>query len=365
MLLLGKTHNRRGRWTWEQVPGANCWGELSQIRRRNNRSSTNSASILLRSTVVSKGRSLSGRVVNTNYIPITKGGSYSMSPSSSDLSGRKIRFEFDTESGETMAWLLNFDKIITKGMGGTLPEQADLSGIKRVLDIACGPGGWALEVAREHLEIEVTGIDISESMIRFAKALATSRGYDNASFKVMDVKQPLVFADASFDLVNERTLYGVMGPGEWPQLLAECKRILRPGGIIRLTELEMPVTTSPALNELWYLHTRAFYKLGRSFSVDEWHIGINAVLKRLLRDAGFQDIKHQGHVIDISAGTADFEGFFRHFVYVFGLAKPFLLKVTGLTEQEYDRLYQHMQAEMLSSDFCGRWTWEQAPGANC
>ncbi len=201
-------------------------------------------------------------------------------------------------------------------------------------------------MAREHLEIEVTGIDISEAMIRFAKALATSRGYDNASFKVMDVKQPLVFADASFDLVNERTLYGVMGPGEWPQLLAECKRILRPGGIIRLTELEAPVSTSLALNELWYHHTRAFYKLGRSFSVDEWHIGINPVLKRLLRDAG----------------TADFEGFFRHFVYVFGLAKPFLLKVAELTEQEHERLYQHMQAEMLASDFCGLWTYVTAWG---
>jgi len=289
-----------------------------------------------------------------------------MSTSSSDISGRKIRFEFDTESSETMAWLLNFDKVITKGMGGTLAEQADLTKIKRVLDIPCGPGGWALEVAREHPEMEVTGIDISESMIHFAKALATSRGYGNARFMVMDVKQPLAFADASFDLVNERTLYGVMGPGEWPQLLAECKRILRPGGILRLTELEAPVSTSPALNEFWYLHTRAFYKLGRSFSVDERHIGITPVLKRLLRDAGFQDVRHHGHVMDISAGTADFEGFFRNFVYVFELVKPFMLKIEGLTtEQEWKRLYQQMQAEMLASDFCGLWTyvtaWGEAP----
>src|SRR5258708_22857632 len=137
-----------------------------------------------------------------------------MSTSSSDLSGRKIRFEFETESGETMAWLLNADKIITKGMGGTLPEQADLSGIKRVLDIACGPGGWTLEAAREHLEIEVTAIDISESMIRFAKALATSRGYDNATFKAMDVKQPPVLANASFDRLTERTLYPDRGPAQ-------------------------------------------------------------------------------------------------------------------------------------------------------
>jgi ubiquinone/menaquinone biosynthesis C-methylase UbiE len=283
--------------------------------------------------------------------------------STSSSSGREVRFAADTESGETMTWLLNADKILTNGMGGTLSERPDFSGIQAILDLGCGPGGWVLEVAREHPDIEVIGIDISQSMIQFAQAQAISRGYGNASFMVMDVKQPLGFEDASFDLVNERTLYGVMAPGEWPQLLAECKRVLRPGGIIRLTEFEMPLTTSPALNELWYISTRAFYKLGRSFSVDEWHVGITPVLKQLLHDAGFQNINHQGHVLDISAGTADFEGFWRNFVYVFELVKPFMLKVEGLTtEQEYDRLYQQMQAEMLASDFCGLWTYVTAWG---
>ncbi len=286
-----------------------------------------------------------------------------MSASSPDTSGREIRFAADTESGETMTWLLNFDKIVTNGMGGTLAERPDFSGITAVLDLGCGPGGWVLEVARAHPDIEVTGIDISRSMIRFAQAQAVSRGYGNARFMVMDVKQPLEFPDASFDLVNERTLLGVMAPGEWPQVLAECKRILRPGGIIRLTEFEMPVTTSPALEELNYLITRAFYETGRSFSVNRRHMGITPVLKRLLRDAGFQHVNHQGHVMDISAGTADFEGFFRNFVYGSELLKPFLLKVEGLTtEQEYDRLYQHMQAEMLASDFCGLWMYVTAWG---
>ncbi len=285
-----------------------------------------------------------------------------MSTSSSDLPGKEIRFVIDTESGETMTWLLNLDKIFNSGMGGTLSERPDLSGIKAILDLGCGPGGWVLEVAREHPDIEVTGIDISQSMIRFAQAQATSRGYGNARFMVMDVKQPLLFEESSFDLVNERTLFGVMGPGEWPRLLAECKRVLRPGGIIRLTELELPVTTSPALNELWHLSARAFYETGRTFSVDGRHIGITPVLKRLLRDAGFQNVKHQGYVMDISAGTADFEGFFRHFVYIVELAKPFRLKVKGLTEQEHDQLYQQMQAEMLASDFCGLWTFVTAWG---
>src|SRR5260370_38735944 len=189
-----------------------------------------------------------------------------MSTSSSDIPGRKIRFVADTESGETMTWLLNFDKIVNNGMRGTLAERPDFSGIKAILDLACGPGGWVLEVAREHPDSAVSGVDISESMIRFAKAQAISRGYGNARFMVMDVKQPLLFEEASFDLVNVRSLFGGMGPGEWPQLLAECKSILRPGGIIRLTELAVPVTPSRALNEVWAITASADYKTEHSVS---------------------------------------------------------------------------------------------------
>ena len=64
----------------------------------------------------------------------------------------------------------------------------------------------------------------------------------------------------------------------------------------------------------------------------------------------------------MSTSSSDLSGRKIRFVYVFGLAKPFLLKVAGLTEQEHERLYQQMQAEMLSSDFCGLWTYVTAWG---
>src|SRR5215469_15753244 len=123
-----------------------------------------------------------------------------MSTSSRDASGGRVHFPIDAESGETMTWLLNADKIVTNGMGGTLAERPDFSGIKAILDLGCGPGGWVLEVARENPDIQVSGIDISRSMIQFAQAQAISRGYGNASFTVMDVKRPMDFEDESFDL---------------------------------------------------------------------------------------------------------------------------------------------------------------------
>src|SRR5437588_1520651 len=99
----------------------------------------------------------------------------------------------DPESGAEMARLLNQDRLITKGMGGLFAERSDLSGIHRILDVGCGPGGWALEVAFTYPEIEVVGLDISEAMINYARTQAKVRGLDNAHVSVIDARQSLDF----------------------------------------------------------------------------------------------------------------------------------------------------------------------------
>ncbi|MGZ3621747.1 MAG: methyltransferase domain-containing protein, partial [Ktedonobacteraceae bacterium] len=75
----------------------------------------------------------------------------------------------DPESGAEMARLIDQDRLVTKGMGGLFPERSnDFSGMHRVLDGACGPGGWALEIAFKYPEIEVVGFDVSQAMIDYA-----------------------------------------------------------------------------------------------------------------------------------------------------------------------------------------------------
>src|SRR2546421_12759657 len=110
----------------------------------------------------------------------------------------------DPENVAEMARLLGQDHYITKGMGGLLSERLDLSGIQRILDVACGPGGWALEVASTYPNIEVVGIDVSRAMIGYANTQARVQGLDNASFQVMDIQKPLNIPDGSFELVNAR-----------------------------------------------------------------------------------------------------------------------------------------------------------------
>ena len=84
------------------------------------------------------------------------------------------------ESSWEMAWFFNQEQILTKGMEGLFPESFDLSNVKRILDVACGSGGWVLDVAQEYPEIEVVGFDISNDMINYARAHAKARGLQNA-----------------------------------------------------------------------------------------------------------------------------------------------------------------------------------------
>ena len=55
----------------------------------------------------------------------------------------------DAEDAAEMARLTHQDRLLTKGMGGLFPDSFDLSEVHDILDIACGPGGWVLDVAFE------------------------------------------------------------------------------------------------------------------------------------------------------------------------------------------------------------------------
>ncbi|GAC1389142.1 MAG: hypothetical protein NVS4B11_01260 [Ktedonobacteraceae bacterium] len=94
---------------------------------------------------------------------------------------------FNAESAAEMNRLTIQDHLLTKEMGGLLPDDVAPSQIRKVLDIACGPGGWALDLAYTHKHMEVIRIDLSEKMVNYAN----SRKWPNAAFRIMDIRQAL------------------------------------------------------------------------------------------------------------------------------------------------------------------------------
>ncbi|MBA2680934.1 MAG: class I SAM-dependent methyltransferase, partial [Ktedonobacteraceae bacterium] len=200
----------------------------------------------------------------------------------------KNTYILDPENTAEMVRLLQQDRFLTLAMGGPLAERQDIARMQRMLDVGCGPGGWVLDVAFAYPKIQVEGIDVSHIMITYARAQAWSQGLDNAHFQEMDVREPLAFPDQHFDLINLRLLASVLPTHAWLPLIQECRRLLCPGGILRLTEAENGITTSAAWERIGSLCMQTMRQSGHSFAPGGTQVAITPMLHQFLMDAGFE-----------------------------------------------------------------------------
>ncbi len=91
---------------------------------------------------------------------------------------------------------------------------------ERALELGTGTGTGALLIAREFPHARVRGVDLSEEMIRRARARVGLDPEGRVAFRVADAAA-LPYEDDSFDLVAQLNL---------PPFFAETARVLRPGG---------------------------------------------------------------------------------------------------------------------------------------
>src|SRR6266571_3186648 len=64
----------------------------------------------------------------------------------------------DRQQKEELQRLIHQDRLVTASMGGVLSEQTEPGAFRRVLDVACGSGGWARGAAQTYPEMELVGI---------------------------------------------------------------------------------------------------------------------------------------------------------------------------------------------------------------
>lgn len=267
-------------------------------------------------------------------------------------SSEENTYIFDPESAAEMARLIDQDRFVTRNTGGPLAGLPDLPAGAQVVDLACGPGGWVLDVAFERRDVEVAGVDISRIMINYAITRARTQNLDNASFGVMDITQPLDFSDNSFDLVNARFLTGVLKREAWKPFIAECTRIVRPGGILRLTEADSFATTlSPAYEELTTLLLKAMWQSGYGFSANGHSWAMTAALPYLLRQAGYYDLHLTPLATDYSAQTEKWADYYHNSELIFLQMKPLLLALGLLTPETFEQLYRQALIDIYSNEF--------------
>lgn len=270
-------------------------------------------------------------------------------------------FVQNRQSEQELARLAVQDRIITTLMGGVWPEQSNPSRFRRVLDIGCGSGNWAIEVARTYPELTVFGIDISRRMVAYAREQAAQQQLEaRLEFHVMDALLMLEFPDDYFDLVNLRLGVSFMRTWDWPKLLREMARITRQGGVLRLTDNEIVhESNSLALTRISAMVRCALFRAGHLFADED--TGLTGHLAELLTRHGCQDVQTRIYALEIQGGTPAGEAYYQDAARAGLTLRPFVEK-WGCASDDYDALYQESLADMQQSTFRSTWRFLTAWG---
>ncbi|MFF7971462.1 methyltransferase domain-containing protein [Streptomyces sp. NPDC007905] len=103
---------------------------------------------------------------------------------------------------------------------GLIPDRPG-----RLLDVACGTGIVTRRLAAARPGLRVTGVDLAPGMARMAA------GRLPGAVLLADTRR-LPFADATFDAVTSIWLLHLLSdPADVRAVVAECARVLRPGGV--------------------------------------------------------------------------------------------------------------------------------------
>ncbi|KAI7882018.1 S-adenosyl-L-methionine-dependent methyltransferase [Lichtheimia hyalospora FSU 10163] len=108
-------------------------------------------------------------------------------------------------------------------------EDSLVQGIK-VLDCACGPASWTMEMAKEYPRSEFEGLDVTTS---FPNAIKP----ENCHFTVHNMIDPFPFPANHFEYIHQRLLVLGLLASEWDSFIRRLTVILKPGGWIESTEV--------------------------------------------------------------------------------------------------------------------------------
>lgn len=124
-------------------------------------------------------------------------------------------------------------------------DLANIQNGEAVLEVAVGTGLAFVEILKMNPDGRNEGIDITEEMLIRAIRRAESLRIKNYRLKVGDA-YALEYGDNTFDVVINNYMFDLLPEVDFPAILHEFKRVLRPGGRLVLVNMAKP--------DHWYNH---------------------------------------------------------------------------------------------------------------
>ena len=114
-------------------------------------------------------------------------------------------------------------------------EMAYIKNGESILEVAVGTGNMFEKIVANNANGHNEGIDLSPEMLARAKErLKKSRS--NYSLKTGDAYS-LPYPDGSFDLIMNNYMFDLLPEEDFPRVLLEFKRVLKPGGRMVITSM--------------------------------------------------------------------------------------------------------------------------------
>jgi len=158
---------------------------------------------------------------------------------------------------------------------------ADIQNGEAVLEVAVGTGLTFAEILKANPEGENVGIDLTPAMLHKAQRKAAQSGKANYQLTTGDA-YALQFPDQSFDLLMNNFMFDLLPEKDFPTVLAEFKRVVKPGGRLVLVNM---TRSEHFYHQLW----ETVYRIN-----PRWLGGCRGVLLQpYLEAAGFSNIRRE------------------------------------------------------------------------
>lgn len=171
-------------------------------------------------------------------------------------------------------------EIMLSGRLHLAPIRQDIS---HAIDLGCGTGAWAIDFADAHPDCDVVGLDLSPIQPDVVPP--------NLNFIVDDATKDWAFG-TPFDYIHTRAI--ASGIKDWPSLIEQAFKNLKPGGWLELQEFHLPFTCDdgslPPESALAKFSVEQFQAIERTGIM----VGQQAMqndLPRVMTDVGFTNLE--------------------------------------------------------------------------